>query len=396
MKFFLHLSFRLLGWSFIFGFIIGIFGVSLSLMQIADFYLEEGTENVANTYTFNVKPTSTKSLTETSIVELQNVEGVAFADPYFTPAIETIGAINYFGFNASYPLQIQGIPSRLGREQAVATHRSEWESADLNRIPVLLPQQAVTLYNNLAPQRSWPTLDEKAFLGLPGTSILIQENSYQAIISGFDAEEFGMTIKAPAQKLYAIFADLDLSPSYDYINIETVAGLNRQQARNTAKSITDLGYSLAKSNEEDFQQSLFKRIKYTIGIFAISILIAFIILLFYDMYHLLKPIQIRISHYRLWGIKDTTFIRAMFLFGMFAICSGIISWIICFFAVIPVQEYITSTISRFGFNVPSLRESARVALEAGVLGIVLFFLTNTITIVTFYRKIPPSYYIKKF
>lgn len=390
------LSLYLLFWSLIFGFIIGIFGISLSLIQITNFYIQEGTQQVDDTYTYRIVPSENMVLNDDTIVTLQNVEGVAFADPYITPTNTITGSINYFGFTASYPIQVQGVPKRLGIQKAKNQYKNSWDSADITSIPVLLPQQAITLYNNLAPQRGWPSLSEDSFLGLPGTSLAIDNNSYQVVISGFDADEFGTIVTVPSQKLFSILETQGLNPNYDYILIETVPGLTRLQARNTANTMTSLGYSLASAKEESFQQGLFIRIKYTVTIFGVSILIAFIVLLFYSIHHLFLPIKNRIFFYRVWGIKDTLPLISIIIFSFFSFLTGIISWIICFFAVIPVQEYITSTISHFGFNVPSLRESAKIALESGFMGLSLFFLVNIFTLLYFYKKIPKADYIKKF
>ena len=396
MNFSTKLFLRLLSWSLIFGFVSGIFGVGLALIQVADFYLQEGTQQVSDTYTYRVLNSEDKLLTDEIITELQNVEGIAFADPYLTPTNNIAGSINYFVFSASYLVQIHGIPKRLGQKKAKNNYQASWDSADLSSIPILLPQQAITLYNNLAPQRSWPTLAEESFLGLPGASLSIGDNKINAVISGFDADEFGTIISVPAQKIYAILESLGLNPNYDYILIETVPGLTKSQARDSANRIKDLGFELTSAKEETFQQGIFIRIKYTIIIFGFSILIAFIFLLHYNIRLLFEQIRQRIILYRIWAVKDKIAITSGFFALVFSIITGIISWLICFFAVVPAQKYIIDTITRFGFNAPSLRDSVRISLETGALSTFLFLSITLLTIIHFFVATPKANYIKKF
>ena len=396
MNFSIKLFLRLLSWSLIFGFVSGIFGIGLSLIQVADFYLLEGTQQVSDTYTYKVLNSDNKLLTDEIITVLQNVEGVAFVDPYLAPTNDIVGSINYFGFSASYPVQIQGIPKRLGQKKAKNNYRASWNSADLSSIPVLLPQQAITLYNNLAPQRSWPTLAEESFLGLPGASLSINNNKVSAVISGFDADEFGTIITVPAQKIYAIIESLGLNPNYDYILIETVPGLTKSQARDSADKIKELGFELTSAKAESFQQGVFIRIKYTTIIFGFSILIAFIFLLHYNIRFLFEQIRQRVLLHRIWAVKDNLTLISGFFAFIFAIITGIISWLICFFAVVPAQKYIIDTITRFGLNAPSLRDSVRISLETGVLSTVLFLSITLLTIIHFFVTTPKANHIKKF
>ncbi len=396
MNFSTKLYFRLLLWSLIFGFVSGIFGISLALIQIANFYLQEGTQQVSDTYSYKVLHSEKKLLTDDVIIELQNVSGIAFVDPYLSPTNEILGSINYFGFSASYPVQIQGIPKRIGQKKANNNYKTSWDSADLSSIPILLPQQAIILYNNLAPQRSWPTLSEESFLGLPGAKISIDKNELKAIISGFDADEFGTIITVPSQKIYAIFESLNLNPTYDYILIETVPGLTKAQARDSANNIKELGFELTSAKEESFQQGIFIRIKYTITIFGFSIIIAFMFLLHYNLRLLFEQIRQRVLLYRIWAIKDTTAIKSGFFAIIFSIITGVISWLICFFAVIPAQKYIIDTITRFGINAPSLRDSVKISLETGVLNTFLFLSITLLTIIHFFLTTPKANHIKKF
>ena len=396
MNFSTKLFLRLLSWSLIFGFVSGIFGVGLALIQVADFYLQEGTQQVSDTYTYKVLNSENKLLTDEIITVLQNVEGVAFVDPYLAPTNEIVGSINYFGFSASYPIQIHGIPKRLGQKKARNNHRASWDSADLSSIPILLPQQAITLYNNLAPQRSWPTLSEESFLGLPGASLSINNNKVRAVISGFDADEFGTAVSVPAQKIYAIIESLGLNPNYDYILIETVPGLTKPQARDSANKIKDLGFELTSAKEESFQQGIFIRIKYTIIIFGFSILIAFIFLLYYNLRFLFEQIRQRVLLHKIWAVKDKIAFLSVFFALIFSIITGIISWLICFFAVVPAQKYIIDTITRFGLNAPSLRDSVRISLETGALSTILFLSITLLTTIHFFVTTPKANHIKKF
>ena len=396
MNFSTKLFLRLLLWSIIFGFVSGIFGIGLSLIQVANFYLQEGTQQVSDTYTYKVLNSENKVLTDEIITELQNIEGVAFVDPYLSPTNEIIGSINYFGFSASYPIQIHGIPKRLGQKKAENKHKASWDSADLSSIPALLPQQAITLYNNLAPQRSWPTLSEESFLGLPGASLSIGANKLNAVISGFDADEFGTVVSVPAQKIYAILESLGYNPNYDYILIETVPGLTKSQARDSANRMEGIGFELTSAKEESFQQGIFIRIKYTIIIFGFSILIAFIFLLYYNLRFLFEQIRQRVLLYRIWAIKDQTSLISGFFALIFSLITGIISWLICFFAVVPAQKYIIDTITKFGLNAPSLRDSVRISLETGVLSTFLFLSITLLTIIHFFVTTPKANYIKRF
>lgn len=396
MNFSIKLFLRLFSWSLIFGFVSGIFGVGLALIHVANFYLQEGTQQVSDTYTYRVLNSEDKILTDEIITELQNVEGVAFVDPYLSPTNEIIGSINYFGFSASYPVQIHGIPKRLGQQKAKNNHQTSWDSADLSSIPILLPQQAITLYNNLAPQRSWPTLSEESFLGLPGASLSIGNNKLTAVISGFDADEFGTAVSVPAQKIYAILESLNLNPNYDYILIETVPGLTKSQARDSSDKMQDLGFELTSAKAESFQQGVFVRIKYTTIIFGFSILIAFIFLLYYNIRFLFEQIKQRVLLYRIWAVKDKTALLSGVFALIFSLITGIISWLICFFAVVPAQKYIIDTITRFGLNAPSLRDSVRISLETGVLSAFLFLSITLLTIIHFFLTSPKANHIKKF
>ncbi|MGL5956581.1 MAG: hypothetical protein ACRC0X_08305 [Brevinema sp.] len=396
MNFSLKLSLRLFIWALIFGFVSGIFGISSALIQIADFYLQEGTQQATDTYSYRIPNTDKKPLDDNTITELQNIQGTAFVDPYFKPTNEIIGSINYFGFSISQAVTINGIPKRQGIKKATQAYQNLWNSADLSTIPVLLPQQAIALYNNLAPQRSWPTLSESSFIGLPGVKMTIGTNDIDVIISGFDPDEFGTVITAPSEKLYTLFNNIGLNPVYDYLLLETVPGLTKRQIREFLNTIEDLGYQTTAGREENFQQGLFIRIKYTIMIFGISILIAFIFLLHYNIRNLLKPLRNQILLYRIWAIKDKLIFQTSLFSFIFALLSGAISWIICFFAVIPAQSYIIDTLSTFGINTPPLKDTVRISLETALICIFLYLIINITTIIYFYYRIPKANYIKKF
>ncbi len=384
MNFILKLSLRLFLWSLIFGFITGIFGISLSLMNIVDFYIQEGTQQVSDTYSYRINHSDNKPIGD--LVELQNIEGVAFVDPYFSVK-QILGSINYFGFSASENVTVRGIPKRLGIQKSDPSYASQWESADLSTIPVLLPQQAIMLYNNLAPQNSWPVLSGESFLGLPGVNVNIGTSTVQAIISGLDSDEFNLVLSVPSEKLHAIYNNQNINSTYDYIILETVPGLSSTQRREIIKKVEALGYQTTDARETSFQQGLFTRIKYTIAIFGFGILIAFVLLLHYNIFNLLSPLKQKISLYRIWSIKDYTFIQTIFISLVFSLLTGVIAWLLCFFAIIPAQEYIIDAISRFGVQIPSLRDSVRVSLETAFFSILLYFSINIFTLLYFYYKI---------
>lgn len=390
MKFLLRLNLQLILWSIIFGFISGIFGISVSLIRFADFYLQEGTQQKTETFLYRVANSADKPLTDASITELQNIEGIAFVDPYFSPTNEIIGTINYFGFTASTPVPISGIPKRLGIQKAKRNYQSQWSSSDLNSIAVLLPQQAIILYNNIAPQRGWPNLTEESFIGLPGVKMSIGTNTVNVIISGFDPDEFGTIVTVSAEKLFSIFNNYNLTPYYDYFQLETVPGLTAAQGRNIVKEIENLGYRTEDGNQISFQQGLFLRIRYTLIIFGASILLAFMFLLFYSISNSLLPIRRKIVLYRIWGIRDPIFIQSVFFSIVFSAITGIIAWIICFFAVIPAQDYLINTITQFGINVPALRDSVRISLEIAIFSSSLYLIINIFAILYFYSRTPQA------
>ncbi len=383
MNFILKLSLRLFSWSLIFGFITGIFGISLSLMNIVDFYIQEGTQQVSDVYSYRINHSDNKPIGD--LLELQNIEGIAFVDPYFT-VNQILGSINYFGFSASENVTVQGIPKRLGIKKSDPAYTSQWESVDLSSIPVLLPQQAIMLYNNLAPQNSWPILSGESFLGLPGVNLNIGSDTINAVISGLDSDEFNLVLSVPSEKLYAIYNHLNLNPAYDYVILETVPGLSSSQRRETIKKVEALGYQTSDASETSFQRSLFTRIKYTIGILGFGILIAFVLLLHYNIFNLISPLKQKVLLYRIWSVRDYTFLQTIFISLAFSLLTGGIAWLLCFFAVVPAQEYIIETISRFGLPTPSLRDSVRVSLETAFFSTSLYFSINIFTLLYFYYK----------
>ncbi len=396
MGFTAKISLRLFLWALIFGFISGIFGISLALIQITDFYLQEGTQQVTDNFSYRIDNTANKPLKESALDELRNVEGIAYVDPYFNPTNEMIGRISYFGFNASQPITVNGIPKRLGMAKAVPSYRQEWDSVDLSVIPALLPKQAITLYNNIAPQRGWPNLTEDTFIGLPGISLEINTNSIRAIITGFEPDQFGAIVSVPAEKLYSIFNDLGLEPSYDYFILESVPGLSTAQNRQIISALQNLGYQTSDARELSFQQGLFMRIKYTIAIFAVSILFAFALLLHYNIITILVPMKETILLHRIWAVRDNTGALAVFFTVFFAFVAGIISWFVCFFAVIPAQDYVVGTIGQLGINLPPLRDSVIASIHTAVYCILVYLFVNLTTIIVFFMKVPKANYIKKF
>jgi len=396
VKFILHLSLRLLLWSIIFGCVIGVFGINLVIIRIANFYLQEGTTRNTDTYTFRIVTSPDKILNNDSIIELQNIEGIANISPYFSPTNQIEGSINYFGFQASYPITLKGIPKSIGKKKADLKYQNKWDSLDLQTIPVLLPQQALVLYNSMAPQRGWPVLNEEAFLGLPNITLKIEGKEYEAIITGFDKDEFGIVVSVPAQKLFTIYQQQELKPVYNSIIIKTLSGMNKKQARNTANSVSLLNYKLESANAENFKTGLFIRIKITVTILGISILIAFILLKFYHLIYFFSLFRNKIWLYRIWGLKTHIGPQTFIFTILFSFICGFISWAVCFFAIIPAQDYLIHVLQQFGFNAPPIKDSARTALEIGIIGSGVFCSIVMITFSIFYFSIPKAKYIKKF
>ncbi len=396
MNFITKISLRLLAWAVIFGFISGIFGIALSLIQITNFYLSEGTQQVSDSFIYRIENTSAKPLKENALEELRNIEGIAFVDPFFNPTNEIIGSINYFGFSASQPVVVHGIPKRIGIERAVPAYRQEWNSADLSVLPVLLPRQAITLYNNIAPQRGWPTLTEDSFIALPGISLKIASDEVRALITGFEPDKFGAIVSAPSEKLYAIYNELGLDPHYDYVILESVPGITVAQNRSIISDIQSLGYQTRDARELSFQQGLFIRIRYTIIAFTASILFAFVLLLYYNIINILRPMRDTILLHRIWAVGDNIAAISVFFTVFFGLVSGVLAWFVSFFAVIPAQDYIVSTISQLGINAPPVRDSAIASLYAAGTCIILFISVNIATIAYFFIRVPKASYIKKF
>ncbi|MGL4387971.1 MAG: hypothetical protein ACRCTJ_01075 [Brevinema sp.] len=396
MKSTLRIFFHQFYWSVIFGFVLGIFGISLSVIKIANFYISEGTGQKTDTYSFTIRNSEEQVLNDETLTLFKNVEGVAKVSPYFSPLEQIEAGISYLGFSASYPIKIKGIPLLDGISNVAPPQRNLWSSANLERLPVLLPQQAVSLYNNLAPQRGWPILKENAFIGIPGAFLKIGDTQLEAVIVGFDPNEFGNIVSVPAQTLFAVYNKLGLYPSYDSLVVESVSGLNRQQVRELAKNLVGLGYPLEESKKENFQIALFTRIKYTVGILGFGILIAFIILKFMSFRELLSKRQKQIWLYRVWGIPDHLSLIIIISMVIFSILCGIFAWIISFFAVIPAQEYIINALQTFGLNTPPLKTSAETALQTGFGATALFILITTIGSLLFYFSVRKANYIKKF
>ncbi|MGL4394133.1 MAG: hypothetical protein ACRCS8_02800 [Brevinema sp.] len=396
MKLTLRIFFHQFYWSLIFGFVLGIFGISLSVIKIANFYISEGTGQKTDTYSFTISSSEARPLDDTIMTMFKNVEGIAAVSPYFSPTDQIEAGISFLGFSASYPIKIKGIPLLHGLSNVANAQRSTWSSANLERLPVLLPAQAVSLYNNLAPQRGWPTLEESAFIGLPGAFAKIGNQRVQISIVGFDPNEFGNIATVPAQTLFAIYNRMGLNPSYDSFVLETVSGLDRAQVRELVRELGKLGYPLEESKKESFQIGLFTRIKYTVGIFGFGILIAFMILKFLSFRGLLSEKKQQIWLYRIWGLPDflvPSIMISMLIFGMFA---GVFAWIISFFAVIPAQEYIIDVLQNFGFNTPPLRTSAATALQTGIVATSLFITITSLGAANFYLKTRKANYISKF
>ncbi|MGL4563045.1 MAG: hypothetical protein ACRCVW_04240 [Brevinema sp.] len=396
MKLTLRIFFHQFYWSVIFGVVLGIFGISLSIIRIADFYISEGTGKKTDTYSFTITSSPEQPLNDSTITLFKNVEGVGMVSPYFSPSEIIQAGISYLGFSASYPINLKGIPLLEGLSNVSPAQRNIWNSANLDRLPVLLPEKAISLYNNLAPQRGWPVLEQNAFIGLPGAFVTIEGTRLDAIIVGFDPNEFGNTASVPAQTLFAIYNKVGLSPSYDSLVIESVSGLNRQQVRQLTRNLEDLGYPLEESKKENFQIGLFTRIRYTVGMLGFGILITFIILKFVAFRELLARKRKQIWLYRIWGIPDFLSFVLVISTVCFSVSCGLFSWIISFFAVIPAQEYIINTLQTFGLNTPPLRTSAQTALETGIGATILFIFISLLASILFYISVPKANYIDKF
>lgn len=396
MKFILHLSTRLFLWSIIFGCVIGVFGINLAIIRIANFYLQEGTNINTDTYTFRIVSSPDKPLNNDALIELQNIEGIASISPYFSPTNQAEGSIDYFGFKAKYPITLKGIPNSIGKNKSNPDYQKYWDSIDLRIIPILLPQQAFSLYNSLAPQKDWPILNEDAFLGLPNVYLTIEGTKYRAIITGFDKDEFGIIASVPAQKLFTLYQQQNLNPLYDHIIITTISGITKKQARNTSKSISLLNYKLESANEENFKTGLFIRIKITVTILGTSIIIAFILLKIYHLYYFFSLSRRKIWLHRVWGIRDYTGLQTFLFSVMFTGLCGFISWAVCFFAIIPAQDYLIQVLTQLGFNSPPIKDSAKTALETGIIGAGVFEAIVILTYCIFSFSIPKANHIKKF
>ncbi|MGL4366843.1 MAG: hypothetical protein ACRCTQ_00965 [Brevinemataceae bacterium] len=396
MNFNINYSIRLFIWSIIFGFALGLFGISLSIIRIADFYLKEGANTESNRYLYCVQPQSNKPLNSQAVAELQNIAGIENVYPYITPKESFEGSINYFGFSASYPIQIKGLPKELAQLKAEPQYQDQWNSVNLDTIPVLIPNQALNIYNNIAPSRGWPILPMDRFLGLPGLKLKIGNQTVNVIITGFDNEDLGTTIIVPAEKLNAIFEKQQMTNLYDKIEVETIPGISKKQARDTIENITKIGYDIDDVRTQNFQAGLFFRIKITLSILGFGILAAFILLKFFHLQRFFSLYTKKIWMLRIWGIKNHFGIIIIFWTIVFSILCGFLTWLICFFIIIPAQDYIVSSLMQFGINTPDIKVSARTAIESSLTATGLFATINLFSAILFYNSIPKADFIKKF
>lgn len=379
---------RSLFWSIILGTAVGIFGVTLSVARIADFYLKEGATKTDKFFTIRIIPSSAKPLTKDSLAELNNIEGSARILPHFTPEELAEGSIGYFGFEAKYSVRLKGIPETCGADMAYLEYKKEWSSTSLDNISVLIPQQAINLYNNIAPSRGWPVLQESSFLGIPGVALTIMGSKYDAIITGFDSQEFGAVVSVPAEKLYAIYEAKGLNPSYNFIDIQTVEGMTKRNLAKMKTSIELLGYKIQTDNVESLQNKTFQKLKQIFLILGISVLCAFGLLKTSANLNYYRQFQIAIQHYKLWGIPNYTEVSIICLSLTFSLLCSIFAWFLNFFIVIPVQDSLINTVTQFGINTPELKLSAQIALQAGILGASLNFIIDIGTLIKFNFSIP--------
>lgn len=396
MKLTLRIFFHQFYWSVIFGIVLGIFGISFSIIRIANFYISEGTTKQTDIYSFTISSSPEKSLDDDTLTLFKNIEGVGAVLPYFSPKEQIEAGISYLGFTSSYPIKLKGIPLAEGLSNISAQQNNIWNSTRLDQIAVLLPEQAVVLYNNIAPQRGWPNLEKQSFIGIPGTFLTILDKKINATIVGFNPDEFGNIVTVPAETLFAIYEQAGTNPSYDYFIINSVDNLNRQQIRKLINDLKNLGYDLEESKKDSFQLGLFTRIKYTVGLLGFAILFAFIILKFISFTRLLSTKRQRMWFHRIWGIPDFLLGSIIISTFIFSILCGILSWIVSFFAVVPAQEYIINALSTIGFNTPPIITTAQTALETAIFGLILFGIISIIGTIWFYQNIPKADYIDKF
>ena len=369
-------------WMFIFGVAAGIFGTAYSIARIANFYIQDGTPS-QGTAPLRVIPSENKPLIQSSISELRNIEDVTSVRPYFIPEGTVQGSVNYFGFSQSAPVKIQGVPTDIGVKSVAGAYIEEWSSLSSDRIPVLIPRRAIDLYNNAAPAQGWPTLPQDTFLGLPGLSMMIGESNFNVISVGFDNNEIGLTISAPAEKLYEIYSGLGLDPKYTYIDLELIPGLNAEALARIRQAVTLQGYNIETDTNENLQTRVLQRIRDGFMLIGLTFLlgILFLKVLFSIQYY--RGFAKKQKLLNLWGVHNTLLPTHTVGAFFFAICTALLAWGLCFFWIIPIQQPLSQSLVSFGLKLPPLELSAESAIQIGFIAGILHFLSDVFSLLWF-------------
>ena len=369
-------------WMFIFGVAAGIFGAAYSVARIANFYIQDGTPS-QGTAPLRVIPSEAKPLIQSSISELRNIEDVTSVRPYFIPEGTVQGSVNYFGFNQTVPIKIQGVPTDIGAQSVAGAYIEEWNSLSSERIPILIPRRAVDLYNNAAPAQGWPVLPQDTFLGLPGLSMMIGESNFNVISVGFDNNEIGLTISAPAEKLYGVYSELGLDPKYTYIDLELIPGLNAEALNRIRQAVTLLGYNIETDTNENLQTRILQRIRDGFMLIGLTLLlgILFLKVLFSIQYY--RGFAEKQKLLNLWGVRSMLVPVHVLGAIAFSICTALLAWGLCFFWIIPLQQPISQSLTSFGLKLPPLELSAESAIQIGLLAGVLHLLSDVFNLLWF-------------
>lgn len=383
MKIFYFLG-RSVFWTCILGISAGIFGVAYSVARITDFYLEEGSavKSIAN---LRVIPSEDAPLLKKTVTDLKNIEGITSVYPYFIPEGTVEGSVGYFGLQASYPIKLKGVPIDLGSKSVAGAFQEEWSSLASEKIPVLLPKRAIDMYNAAAPERGWPVLGQESFLGIPGLSVTIADKKFDVVIVGFDNDEIGITVSAPAEKLYDFYSDLKLNPEYAYIDLAVLDGLNKTDLAKLRQSITLAGYILETDNLESLQIRVLQRMKQWILFIGFAVLVGSIFLKFLFSIIYYRGYALRQRLLLLWGIKSSLLPVHISIALVFSLITALLAWALCFFLVVPAQQPLVQTLISFGLKVPPLELSAQSAINVGILSGILYFLTDFANLIYFYK-----------
>ncbi|MGL5722691.1 MAG: hypothetical protein ACRCY4_09860 [Brevinema sp.] len=367
---------------FIFGVASGIFGAAYSIARIANFYIQDGTPN-REVAPLRVIPSENKLLLQTSISELRNIEDVTSVRPYFIPEGTVQGSVSYFGFNQSAPIKIQGVPTDVGVQSVAGAYLSNWNDIASDQIPVLIPRRAIDLYNNAAPAQGWPVLPQETFLGLPGLSMMIGESNFSVLSVGFDNNEIGLTISAPAEKLYGIYEMLGLEPKYTYIDLELIPGLNAEALNRIRQAVTLQGYNIETDTNENLQTRILQRIRDGFMLIGLTLLLGvlFLKVLFSIQYY--RSFAQKQVLLELWGIRNMLVPLHAFGAVVFAICTALLAWGLCFFWIIPIQQPLSQSLTSFGLRLPPLELSAESAIQIGLAAGALHFFSDIFNLLWF-------------